>query len=149
MWESLQLPVKHMILDEANLAKNPEEVTHACLKAVHCILTIVVTDKLMPSKWRDCRCLLDFLPGHVFGNQKQFNRVFIGLEFTSNIGWSRLIKFLQAVVVARPAKFLADGIVGITKAAGHFEDSTIESIMAKVRLEDHEPHEIPPIIPYL
>jgi SNF2 family DNA or RNA helicase len=121
----LGLPIKHLILDEAQHVKNPTGRTHKAIKALYYARVFLLSGTFLPNKWYDIFGLIDFLPGHPFKTRKQFMKAFARKDASgaycepSRSKRNRLVKFLQAIVVSRPASLMK--LKGMRKQYYDFE----------------------------
>jgi SNF2 family DNA or RNA helicase len=121
----LGLPIKHLILDEAQYVKNPIGRTHKAIKALYYARVFLLSGTLLCNKWYDIFGLIDFLPGHPFKTRRQFMKAFARKDASgaycepSRSKQNRLVKFLQAIVVSRPATLLK--LKGMKKQYCDFE----------------------------
>jgi SNF2 family DNA or RNA helicase len=108
----LGIPIRHLILDEAQYVKNPTGRTHKAIKALYYARVFLLSGTFLPNKWYDIFGLIDFLPGHAFETRKQFMKAFARKDASgaycepSRSKRNRLVKFLQAIVVSRPATLM-------------------------------------------
>ncbi|KAK0942437.1 hypothetical protein LTR29_006023 [Friedmanniomyces endolithicus] len=118
VYRQLGRPIRCMILDEGHLVKNEESATYDSLKNIHARFVFVLTDALLESRWMDAFGPVSFLKNHPFDTRAKFCKAFsrgdlgIANAEPSRSKENRLVKFLQGVVIARPASVLKlDGLV--------------------------------------
>jgi hypothetical protein len=113
IYKVLNLPIRHVILDEAQYVKNHEGLTHKAIKSLYYDRIFMLTGTFLHNRWHDIFGLLDLLPGHPFTTRAQFLRCFAEngdiRNSPSASKKNRLIKFLQAIVVSRPSSLLQLG----------------------------------------
>ena len=121
----LGIPIRHLILDEAQYVKNPITHTHKAIKALYYARVFLLSSTFLGNKWYDIFELIDFLPGHPFKTRRRFMKAFARKDASgaycepSRSKQNRLVKFLQAIVVSRPATLLK--LKGMRKQYYDFE----------------------------
>ena len=121
----LGIPIRHLILDEAQYVKNPITHTHKAIKALYYARVFLLSSTFLGNKWYDIFGLIDFLPGHPFKTRRRFMKAFARKDASgaycepSRSKQNRLVKFLQAIVVSRPATLLK--LKGMRKQYYDFE----------------------------
>lgn len=109
----LNQPIRHLILDEVQFLKKSSGVTHEAVKQLYASRTMLLSGTFIPDKWSDLFGVLQFFPrAHPFNTLKAFRKAFGTKDGDDRIGnptiskRNRLIKFLQAITVSRPASIL-------------------------------------------
>lgn len=113
IWRELDLPIRCLVLDESQNAKNPSSSTHEAInKALYVKYTFLVSGTFLTNRWIDAFGAVDLLQGHPFDSLQKFVKAVAAVKVdqtNTNPTKSkehRLVKFLQAMVVARPAELL-------------------------------------------
>lgn len=121
------LPFTHVVVDEVHYFKDVESSIHKAIKSLHRTCTLIVSGTFMPNRWNDIFACLDLLPGHPFVTKADFERIFgqDGL-CPRPTQFNTLVKFLQAMVIARP------------KSALQLRDVTIIDHQFRLSKEDEE-----------
>lgn len=138
LYSILNLPINHLILDEAQYVKNWETLTHKAIKALNYLKVLAVTGTPIANKWWDIYGIIHFMKGHPFPEFSDFIRIFGDMkQRRANPPSSklpRLVKFLMEVTVSRPASLLE--LPGLKKIVKSFElsDSDCESVMLYTKL---------------
>jgi SNF2 family DNA or RNA helicase len=101
------LPITHVIVDEAHYGKDTEGSTHKAIKRLYRTCTLFLSGTFMSNRWDDIFALIDLLPSHPFDTKADFERTF-GNDSGSPLPaqFNILVKFLQAIVIARPNSVL-------------------------------------------
>ncbi|KAK0315416.1 hypothetical protein LTR01_000714 [Friedmanniomyces endolithicus] len=105
-------PIRCMILDGCHLIKNERSLTYKALKNIHARFVFVLTDALLENRWMDAFGPVSFLKNHPFDTRAKFCKAFSRADLNvanaepSPSKENRLVKFLQGVVIARPASVL-------------------------------------------
>ncbi|KAG8626905.1 hypothetical protein KVT40_005850 [Elsinoe batatas] len=110
----LDLPIQHLIVDEAQAAKNPASQLHQAVTDLFFDEVFLVSGTFMANRWYDVYGLISLIPGHPFQDIRNFCTAFACLDNTgtkysqtpSEAGKRRLIDFLQSIVVCRPGRVL-------------------------------------------
>ncbi|KAH0161685.1 hypothetical protein KCU67_g6235, partial [Aureobasidium melanogenum] len=107
VYANLLLPFTHVVVDEAHYGKDTEGSTHKALKRLYRTRTLLVSGTFMSNRWNDIFAFLDLLPGHPFHTKADFERTF-GYDSRRPLAtrFNVLVKFLQAIVIARPNSVL-------------------------------------------
>ena len=139
VYRLLSLPIKHLVLDEAQAAKNPESITHEAIRHLYYDAIFLVSGTFISNIWYGIYGFVSLLPGHPFKEREDFTRVFgrrkpgqIYLD-PSPSKRNRLVKFLQAFVVSRPATLLQ--LEEIERATCSFRLSDRDANMAAYHAE--------------
>ncbi|KAH0544431.1 hypothetical protein FGG08_001458 [Glutinoglossum americanum] len=111
LYRDLDMPIRHIVLDEVQYAKKEHGVAHKAVKSLYYSRNIMLSGTFLSNKWHDVFGVLDFLPGHPFQTRRGFMHTF-GTRFDRT--WldpaptkrARLVKFLMAITIARPSKLL-------------------------------------------
>ncbi|KAK1813292.1 hypothetical protein LTR12_012355 [Friedmanniomyces endolithicus] len=118
IYRLLGRPIRCMILDECHLIKNERSSTYKALKNIDARFVFVLTGALLEHRWMDAFGPVSFLKNHPFDTRAKFCEAFsrgdlnIANAEPSRSKENRLVKFLQGVVIARPASVLKlDGLV--------------------------------------
>jgi SNF2 family DNA or RNA helicase len=101
------LPITHVIVDEAHYGKDIEGSTHKAIKRLYRTCTLLLSGTFMSNRWDDIFALIDLLAGHPFDTKADFERTF-GNDSNRPLPaqFNILVKFLQAIVIARPNSVL-------------------------------------------
>ncbi|KAG9552980.1 hypothetical protein KCU77_g7175, partial [Aureobasidium melanogenum] len=101
------LPFTHVIVDEAHYAKDTEGSTHKAIERLYRTRTLLVSGTFMSNRWNDIFAFLHLLPGHPFHTKADFERSFgHDNRRPATTRFDLLVKFLQAIVIARPNSVL-------------------------------------------
>lgn len=112
LYRELERPINHLILDEAQLVKRPDGMTHLAIKELYYRKAILLSGTFLANRWSDVYGLVDYLKGHPFESFADFMSVFGLSRFDEGYGrppvsrQRRLIRFLQAFTFARPSSLL-------------------------------------------
>jgi len=111
-WREMNLPIKRLVLDEAQLVNKRHGVRHGALKNLFYHSVILLSRTPAHNKWHNFSGLVDFLQGHPFTDHNLFLRAFASLDYEGKIDRPdlprmRLIqRFIQAFTIARPSDIL-------------------------------------------
>ncbi|KAF8854060.1 P-loop containing nucleoside triphosphate hydrolase protein [Acephala macrosclerotiorum] len=111
-WLELKLPIKRLILDEAQVVNKRNGVRHKAVKRLNAKAVVVLSGTLAHNKWHNFSGLIDFLAGHPFTTHKLFMRAFATQDYDGKISrpdlprMRLLQRFIQAFTVARPSSIL-------------------------------------------
>lgn len=113
LYREADLPII-LVLDESQMAKNSGTSTHQAIKSLHVKTTFMVTATPFANRWHDVYGAISLLPSssHPFDTLPKFFRAFAASKTAQRTVMptaskqNRLVKFLQATVVARPATLL-------------------------------------------
>ena len=112
VYEELNLPIRHLILDEAQFAKNVTTKTYNAVRHLRYERVLLLSGTFLANRWHDIFGLVSLIPGHPFDNYQQFMKTFAHKEangYYSSPSVSkrnRLIKFLMSFTVSRPVSVL-------------------------------------------
>lgn len=112
VYRQLRLPIRHLVLDEAQYVKNPESSTNEGIRNLYYESVLMLTGTFVPNRWYDIYGLVRLLDGHAFKEQTAFIRAFggsiqgEGFADPTASKEHRLVKFLQAFIVSRPVTLL-------------------------------------------
>lgn len=104
------MPIRHLILDEAQYVKNWDTATHQAIKALDYLKFLAVTGTPIANRWWDIYGIIDFMKAHPFHTYADFIRV-CGDSYSRRADpppskLPRLVKFLMEVTISRPATLL-------------------------------------------
>lgn len=140
VYQDLNLPIRCMVGDEIQYAKNPDGQTHKAIKRLRSRFKFLLSGSFLANRWYDAFGCMDFLDGHPFTTLPLYRRAFArkveGRIMTdpSQSKSNRLVKFLQAMVVARPLHLLTLPNLNITEITFRLVDhSTISLVIFLVR----------------
>jgi SNF2 family DNA or RNA helicase len=108
----LRRPIKNLVLDEAHIVKNAGTATHKAIADLYYECIYMLSGTFIPNRWNDLYGLVTLIPGHPFRAYRQFMMSFArkesnGIYTVPSVSKrNRLIKFLQAFVISRPATLL-------------------------------------------
>jgi len=111
-WKEMNLPIKRLILDEAQVVNKETGVRHKAVKKLYFKAVVLLTGTPAHNKWHNFFGLIDFLRGHHFTTRSLFMKAFATQDYEGRIGnpdLSRmrlLQRFLQAFTIARPTDIL-------------------------------------------
>ena len=111
IYRIFKLPFKHVILDEVQMAKNSDSLTH---KAISCLFyqsVVMLSGTFIANTWLDSFSPIHFIPGHPFTSLGEFVRVFGSKQGEKIVPpvptrKDRLVKFLMGFTVMRPKTYL-------------------------------------------
>jgi SNF2 family DNA or RNA helicase len=112
IWRDLKLPIKRLVLDEAQLVNKRNGVRHKALKALYYEAVLALSGTPGHNHYHGFSGIVDFLSGHPFTTHKLFMKTFSSLDYEGKIDrpdLSRirlLQRFLQAFTIARPSDIL-------------------------------------------
>ncbi|KAK5171130.1 uncharacterized protein LTR77_004274 [Saxophila tyrrhenica] len=135
LYSGLGLPIRTLILDESQLAKN-EGATHEALQDIDRRFTFMLSGTIFMNRWSDVYGGgVSFLKGHPFDTRASFNKSFAGVEGNSTIPnpsnskWNRLVKFLLGAGISRPISLLDLPGLDIEVHAFLFTDKKVLSLV--------------------
>jgi len=111
-WREMNLPIKRLILDEAQVINKETGVRHQAVLNLFFKAVVLLTGTPAHNKWHDFFGLIHFLRGHPFPTHSLFMKAFATQDYEGKIGnpdLSRmrlLQRFLQAFTIARPTNIL-------------------------------------------
>jgi SNF2 family DNA or RNA helicase len=115
-WQELKLPIKRLILDEAQVVNKRRSgnqgVRHGAIKDLFYHSVILLSGTPAHNKWDNFSGLVDFLQGHPFETHHKFMRTFASLDHEGKIDrpdlprMRLLQRFIQAFTIARPSDIL-------------------------------------------
>ena len=112
VYKELNLPIRHLVLDEAQFAKNIATKTYDAVSNLWYERIMLLSGTFLANRWHDLFGLISLIPGHPFTNPQQFMKTFAQKEedgiFTkpSKSKINRLIKFMMAFTIDRPISLL-------------------------------------------
>ena len=111
VYRALDLPIRHVVLDECQYAKNDLSSTHKAIKALHFEALAALSGTFVANKWYDLYGILHLMPGeNPFETRRDFHRVFgnqwVKYHDPPPTRLDRLIKTLLAMTIARPSTIL-------------------------------------------
>ena len=106
------MPIRHLILDEVQFAKDYTGATHMAIKDLYYECVTMLSETLMSNRWTNIFDAVDFLPNHLIATLEDFLR---GFSTRYNDKWGtpnlvkqdHLVKFLMAFTIARPSALLS------------------------------------------
>ncbi len=111
-WREMGLPIKRLVLDEAQVVKKARNKRHQALKLLYAKATILLSGTLPHNKWHDFSGLVDFARSHPFNDHHKFLHAFSSINYNGSIdvpdvpSLRLLQRFLQAFTIARPSSIL-------------------------------------------
>lgn len=111
-WREMNLPIKRLVLDEAQLVNKRHGVRHRALKDLFYHSVLLLSGTPAHNKWHNFSGLVDFLQGHPFTTHTLFLKAFATLDYDGKITRPdlprvRLLqRFIQAFTIARPSDIL-------------------------------------------
>ena len=113
MWKRLNMPFKIAVLDEAQRVNKREKFRHEAIKNhLHARSFCILSGTLPHNKWHNMSAYIDFGQSHPFDTHNKFLHTFSSFDQSNQIespsvARIRLLqKFLQAILIARPASIL-------------------------------------------
>lgn len=111
VYRARNLPIRHLILDEVQFAKNDRSQTHKAVKALPYARLGALSGTFVANKWSDLFGILHLMPGeNPFNTARDFHRVYGNphnkFSEPTQTRLNRLIKTLQALTIARPSSIL-------------------------------------------
>jgi len=108
IYNMLELPIKHLVIDEANYGQDIQGLSHQAFTALYRTSTVLITGTPFKNRWSSIYPLIDLLPGHPFKTEGIFQHAFGPFSSLrqSTQQFNRLVKFLQAITICRPADIL-------------------------------------------
>lgn len=102
-----KLPFKHVILDEVQMAKNSDSLTHKAILCLYYQSVVMLSGTFVANTWLDSFSPIHFIPGHPFTSLDEFVRVFGNKQGEKIVPpvptrKDRLVKFLMGFTVMRP-----------------------------------------------
>lgn len=76
LYNMLGLPIKHLVIDEANYGQDIHGLSHQTFRALYRSCTILLTGTPFRNRWCSIYPLMYLLPGHPFKNDITFQHVF-------------------------------------------------------------------------
>ncbi len=113
MWRELGLPIKRLVLDEAQLVNKRDGERHKAVKRLFCSAILMLSGTFAHNVWHNMSGAVDFLQSHPFTSHKKFLRTFSSLTVDGrsgapDIARMRLLqRFIQAIFIGRPSTLLA------------------------------------------
>lgn len=123
LWKRINMPIKRLVLDEAQRVKNANGARHTAAAALFYRAVLLMSGTFLDNQWYDVGGLVQFLKGHPFKTTKIFRTAFSdrdyqGVEHVREHKIRLLQKFLMAFVIARPSSLLR--LKGITRHCVRF-----------------------------
>jgi len=111
LWRKVRMPIKRLVLDEAQRVKNVKGARHIAAAALFYEAVLLLSGTFLDNQWYDVGGLIQFLRGHPFTTTKIFRTAFSdrdyqGVELVREHKIRLLQKFLMAFVIARPSSLL-------------------------------------------
>ncbi|EXJ57118.1 hypothetical protein A1O7_07462 [Cladophialophora yegresii CBS 114405] len=112
VYDELGFPIRHLVLDEAQFAKNVLTKTYDAVRHLHYERIMLLSGTFLANRWYDIFGFVSLIPGHPFKDFQQFMKTFAHREengYYSSPSVSkrnRLVKFLMSFTVARPVSVL-------------------------------------------
>lgn len=106
-WKMLKLPIKRLILDEAQTVNKRDRVRHKAIKDLYYEAIAILTRTPAHNKWHDFSGLVDFLEGHPFTTHGLFMKTFSSKDYDNKIDRPDLPRvhllqrFIQAFTIER------------------------------------------------
>lgn len=131
LYRMLNLPLKHMVIDEAQYGQNIWGISHQAFSAIYRSGTLLLTGTPIKHRWSSVFPLIHLLPGHPFKTDAVFQHVFGSFEFLRQkpTEFARLVKFLQGFIVARPASILKLPAAKLTREEFRLDGDEEESVL--------------------
>ncbi|TAQ83552.1 hypothetical protein B7494_g8124 [Chlorociboria aeruginascens] len=111
-WRELNLPIKRLVLDEAQVVNKQHGVFHQAIKSLFYESAIILTGTPGHNHYHGFSGLVSFLKGHPFTNHTLFMKAFSSIGYDGKVGRPDLTRvrflqrFLQGITIARPADTL-------------------------------------------
>lgn len=112
VYKELGLPIRHLVLDEAQIAKNVSTKTYKAVRHLYYDRIMLLSGTFLANRWYDIFGFVSLIPGHPFDDFQQFMRTFARKEqsgYYSSPSVSkrnRLLKFLMVFTISRPVSVL-------------------------------------------
>ncbi|KAF2151031.1 hypothetical protein K461DRAFT_279805 [Myriangium duriaei CBS 260.36] len=154
-WRVMDRPFDEVIVDEAHCVGQQHTLRHMAIDALHRDQTFLLMDGFPPDDWTFLCGHVNLLQDHVFNTYFKFMKHFASqkedgtfADYPSETKFNRLVKFLQAMVVARPRALPPSGSEEVPDGGKkRFMQSKADT---KVRLSAFLPcyDDVQPIIPF-
>jgi len=112
VYKELDFPIRHLVLDEAQFAKNVVTKTYNAVRHLHYERILLLSGTFLANRWYDIFGFVSLIPGHPFNDFQQFMKTFARKEDSGYYSCpsvskrNRLVKFLMGFTISRPVSVL-------------------------------------------
>ncbi len=141
VYKEFGFPIRHLVLDEAQYAKNVLTKTYDAIRHLHYERIMLLSGTFLANKWYDIFGFVSLIPGHPFQDFHQFMKTFAHREengYYSSPSVSkrnRLVKFLMSFTVSRPVSVL--NLPPLTREYHDFQLTEDEEAEVAYRVEKY------------